>query len=76
MQVEGSRLAHQFHIGFDGKLIALLPIAGVAAGHEIFPSGSSTSRTWHYVVQRQFTRRQDFPAILAGVAVTQQDVLA
>jgi hypothetical protein len=33
MQVEGSRLAHQFHIGFDGKLIALLPIAGVAAGH-------------------------------------------
>jgi hypothetical protein len=41
MQIEGSRLSHEFHICLTRKLIALLSIAGMAAGYKIFPTGST-----------------------------------
>ena len=75
MQVEGARLAHQFHFGFAWQLIALAPVAGVAAGDQVFPGGSSPAGARHYMVQSQFAGRQDGAAILAAVAVAQNNVI-
>ena len=47
----------------------------MAAGYQVFPGGSPPRERGH-VVQRQLTRRQYLRAILAGVAVSQQYVLA
>lgn len=37
MEVEGMRFPHQLHAGFEGHLISLAAVAGVASGDEIFP---------------------------------------
>src|ERR1700758_4838121 len=46
----------------------------MAARHEIFPAGRTPARTRDYVVQGQLTGRQHRGAILAGIAVAQQDI--
>ena len=76
MQVEGARLAHQLHAGFERKLVALATIAEMAAGDKVLPCGRTSARARDYVVKRQLPGRQDSRAILAGVAVAQQNVLA
>ena len=37
VQVKRAWLSHEFHPGLGGRLVALAPIAGMAAGHQIFP---------------------------------------
>ena len=37
VQIERARLAHQLHASFSRILIALVAIAGMAAGNKIFP---------------------------------------
>jgi hypothetical protein len=76
VEIEGAGLAHQLHAGFEGKLVSLAAIAGVAAGYKIFPRGGTAARAGNDVVQSQVARRQHGRAVLASVAVTQQDVLA
>ena len=76
VQVEGTGLAHQFHAGFDGKLISLLAVAEMAASDQILPCGGSAAGAGDNVIERQLTRRQHFSTILAGIAIAQQDVLA
>jgi len=76
MKIEGVGLTHELHAGFKRHLIALAPIARMAASHEVLPGRGSSSGTWHDVVQCQFTRRQQLPAVLASVAIAQENVLA
>src|ERR1039458_1553183 len=61
MQVESAWLAHEFHAGFVRQQIALAAIAGVTAGHQVFPCRSPTSRTRDDVIQRQLAGGQDLP---------------
>src|ERR1035437_3403519 len=76
MQIESARLPHEFHAGFVRQQIALPAIAGMAASNEVFPRRSPTPRTRDDVIQCQLASRQDLAAVLAGVAVAQQNVLA
>jgi len=56
--------------------ISLPAIAGVAAGNQVFPGGRTAARAGDDVVQRQLAGGEDLSAVLAGVAVAQQYVLA
>src|SRR5579864_8087291 len=76
MQIEGVWLAHQLHAGLERYLISLPPVARMAAGDKVLPGRSATTGAWHHVVERQFTSRQQLAAVLAGIAVTQKNVLA
>ena len=69
VEVEGARLAHQLHAGFDWHLIALTPIARMAAGHQVLPGGRTATRPGYHVIEREFARRQNHCAVLAGIAV-------
>jgi hypothetical protein len=76
VEIEGVWLAHELHAGFIGQLISLAPVAGMAAGYEVFPRGRAAAGTRDYVVQRQIARRERLAAILASVAIAQQNVFA
>src|ERR1700678_791365 len=77
MQRKGPRIAHQHHvIQLVEHAVALAPVTAVAAGHQVFPRRVASARARNHVVQRQFARRQHHAAILARVAVAQQDVFA
>src|SRR3954469_20225072 len=58
------------------ELVPLAAVAIMAAGYEVLPGREAAARTWDHVVERELARRHHFAAILAGVAVAQQDVLA
>jgi len=75
MKIEGAWLAHQLHSCLYRKLISLTPVAGVAASHEIFPGRRASAGTGHDVIKSEFTGWQKLAAILAGVAIPQQNVL-
>ena len=76
MQAEGLGLAGQFHPGFFRRAATLAVVAGMAAGHQIFPGGFARAGTGNHVVERQFARRHKFGAVLAGIAIPHHDVLA
>src|SRR5580698_4580283 len=57
-------------------MIAFSAIAGMAAGDEVLPGGEASAGTGQYVVEGEFTGRQNDAAVLAAVAVAEQDVLA
>jgi hypothetical protein len=75
VKIEGAGLARQFQTGCDGGLVAFAAIAGVAAGDEVLPGGESSARARDHVIERQFTGGQYNRAVLASVAVAQQDIL-
>src|SRR6202795_2560230 len=74
VEVEGSRFARGPHVGFVRKLVALAAVAGMTAGDEVLPGGEAAARTRNDVIQREFAGWQRRAAILAGVAVAQQNV--
>jgi len=76
VQIEGARLTHQLHTGFDGELITFLPIAGVAASHQILPGGRPAARARNYVVKSKIARGKQGRTVLAGIAVTEQNILS
>src|SRR5262249_18051733 len=51
VQTEGARSASQTHPCFLRRTASLPVITGVAAGHEVLPSGFAGARARHYVVQ-------------------------
>src|SRR4029079_19341923 len=57
------------------QLIALTTVAGMAASDEIFPSGTSATGTRNDMVKGQITCGENNAAILAGVAIPQENVL-
>jgi len=75
VEIERPRLTHQLHSSLTGKLVSLATITGMTTGHQVLPGGSSGPRTRDYVIERQIARWQHFGAVLAGIAVTQQNVL-
>src|SRR6266850_2264333 len=76
MEIERTRLAQQLHVGLMSQLVPFATVAVVAACNEVLPSGESAARTGHYVVERELAGRHHLAAVLAGVAIAQQDVLA
>ena len=51
VKVEGAGLAHQLHAGLEGELLAFAAIAGVAAGHEIFPGRRASAGARDHMIQ-------------------------
>src|SRR5882724_2138054 len=76
MQTERARHASQAHVRFLRSPIALAVVAPDAAGDEVLPRTLALARARHYMVERQLARRQGLVAVLAGVTVAQQNVLA
>src|SRR5262249_10426578 len=76
MQTEGSWLPSQFHAGLLRGPAALVIVAGVATGNEILPRGFAGARARNDVVKRKLAGRKCAMAILAGIAVSHQNVLA
>ncbi len=56
--------------------ITLRVVALVAARHQIFPRRTASARSRHHVIQRQFRRRKNSPAKLAGIVIPQQNVFS
>src|SRR4029077_8636139 len=76
VQIERARFSHQLHARLSRELVPLAPVARMAAGNQIFPRRRTSTRSWNHVVKRQLARRQHSPAVLAGIAIAQQDLLA
>ena len=55
VEVEGARLAHQLHAGFDRKLVALAAVAEMAASDQVLPGRSAAAGARHNVIERQLT---------------------
>jgi hypothetical protein len=76
VQRKRTGLAQQNHVvDFMQKAVAFAPIAGVAAGDKILPRGVAAPGTRYNVIEREFAGREDDSAILASVAIAQEDVL-
>src|SRR5260370_26540915 len=76
MQAEGPGRAGELHAGLLGRAAALAVVARMAARDEILPGGLAGARARNYVVERQLRGRHRPMAVLAGVAVAHQNVLA
>ena len=76
MKIESAGFAHEFHAGFAGSLIALLAVAGMAAGDQVFPCRAAASRARNHMIERELARRHYRTAVLADVPVTQQNIFA
>ena len=75
MKVECAGFAHQLHARFRWRLVAFAAVARMAASDEVLPGGGTSARARDYMIKSQFSRRQDRRAILAGIAIAQQNVL-
>ena len=75
VEIETAWFARWPHIGFVRKLIAFAAITGMTTGDQVFPGGEASARTRDHMVKREFAGGKRGAAILAGVAVTQQNVL-
>src|SRR5437763_11926625 len=76
VQIKRVRLAHQLHSSFGGHLISLAAVTRMAAGYQVLPAGRAATRTRYHMVQSQIARGQKFTAVLAGVPITQQNILS
>jgi hypothetical protein len=76
MEIEGARLAHELHACLGGRLVSFAAIARMAAGDEILPRRRAAARTGYHVIERKFPGRQNFRAVLAGIAVAQKNILS
>src|SRR6185437_5584049 len=63
--VERLRQADEMHADFFRQPVALAPVAGAAAGHEVLPRAQATTRARQDVVERQIALSP--PAVLAGL---------
>ncbi len=75
VEVECARLSHQLHPGFRGRLVAFAAVARMAAGDEVLPCREAPAGSRDDVVERELARSQDRAAVLAGIAIAQQDIL-
>src|ERR1700756_3007860 len=73
MQREWSRLAQQLHLSqLAQKVIALPPVAAVAAGHQVLPGREAAARARLHMIQRELAGIENDAAVLAGVAVARR----
>lgn len=76
VKTEWAWRARQFHAGFLRSSIAFAIVTGMAAGDQIFPGSFAGAGAGNDVIERHLARGQCSVAILAGVPVAHQDVLA
>lgn len=76
VQAKWARWAQQSHPGLFGRTIAFSVIAGMAARDQVFPCGFPGAGSRDYMIEGHFARRERFVAVLAGVAIAHQYVLA
>src|ERR1022692_3472999 len=76
MQAERTWLARQVHVRLVRQTIALAIVAVMAASHQVLPRRITPAGSWNDMVERQLARRHHLGAILAGVAIPHQGVLA
>ena len=76
VEIEGAGFAGGPHVGFVRKLVAFAAVAGMTAGYEILPGGETSARARNDVVERELAGGQRGAALLAGVAVAQQNVFS
>ena len=70
------RFADQAHVCFTWKLVALARVAWDAGANHVFPSGRPAPVAWHDVIQIEVTPVENLAAILAGVLVPLEYVVA
>ena len=68
--------ADQAHVRFARKPVALACIAGDARANHVFPCCSPSPIAWYDVIQIEFASIENFTAVLAGVLVALEDIVA
>src|SRR5580698_959319 len=76
VQTERAGGARQLHSTFFRRAAALAVVARMAAGYQVFPGSLSGARARNHVIERQLARGHGAMAILAGITVAHQNVLA
>jgi hypothetical protein len=74
---EGAGFAEELH-GFElvEELVAFAAVAVVAAGDEVFPGALAAAGAGQDVVEGELAGGEDDGAVLAGVAIAEEDVFA
>src|SRR5438034_3126800 len=70
------RFTDQTHVRFARKAVALAGIAGDARANHVFPSRRSTAVARHDVIQIEFASIESLAAVLAGVLVALEHIVA
>lgn len=70
------RLLNELHCGLSWGPIGLASIARNAGADDILPIGRAASITRHDMVQIEFRSVKGLPAILTGILVTLEDIVA
>ena len=70
------RFADEMHVCFKRRAVGLLRIALNAGAHNILPSRRAAAVSRDHMVEIQVLPFKDLPAILAGVLVAFEDVVA
>src|SRR4029453_8330329 len=65
---------NEMHAGLLRRPATLLPVAGNAAGNDVFPILSAALGDRHDMIEGQLRCRKYLPAVLAGVVVPRVDV--
>ena len=68
--------ADQAHVRFARKPVALARVTGDAGADHVFPRRSPTLIAWHDMIQIEFAAIKKLTAVLAGVLVTLEDIVA
>src|SRR5204862_431555 len=68
--------ADQTHVRFERQAVALARIAGDARAHHVFPGRGPTLITWHDMIQIEFASIEKLTAVLAGVLVALEHIMA
>src|ERR1035438_8967468 len=76
MQAERPRLPQQLHAGLFRSPAALVIVAGVATGHQVLPGRLAGARPRNHMIQGQLAGRHRAVAVLAGITVAHQNILA
>jgi len=66
----------QMHLRLMGETVALSRIAGNAGTNNVFPGRLASAVPWKYVIEIEITAIQGFSAILTGVFIAFEDVVA
>jgi len=70
------RFANQRHLRFLRKTVAFARVTRNARANYVFPSRCPTAIPWHYVIEIQIITIKSAAAVLAGVLVPLENVVA
>lgn len=70
------RFADQVHARFIRRMVGLAGITLDTGANDILPSGRTATITWNHMVEVQILSLKNFAAVLAGVLVALEDIVA